>query len=463
MTIALGFAAGVAGCAGHRDAATTQSAHASVTQPTLTGTAEPAPAATAKPVAPGLVPPAQAASNGDDWTTFARDDARSGYQPHRLPIAKRTLASLKLRWKRSFGAEIRASPLVSRGIVYIVAGDGIVRALDARSGKSVWKTSLGGPILMTPTLVHDKLFVGTHSIPSVFAALDAANGKVLWRTPLRGCVRGAPVVANGLVFEGESCGDPGYCNNGGIRAFDERTGTIRWKRDVTAAPKNGGAQWTPVSYDGRRLFFGTGNVCTIPSPLANAIVAMSPDGRIEWSHQVANPLSDDDFGGGAMLNNGQVFVVNKNGTFYNFDASSGKLLWEKQIGFIDGYGSFGTPSTDGSIVIVSSGFRSDPTMAKGSPGGGLIAVDGNGETRWTVLTPTTVYGYVAICNGMAFAGIDSDLTALDVATGAVLWKYRADAQLYASPAIVRSGIYTADMSGNVYAFSLPGTGSKLGR
>jgi outer membrane protein assembly factor BamB len=135
------------------------------------------------------------------------------------------------------------------------------------------------------------------------------------------------------------------------------------------------------------------------------------------------------------------------------------MFWKKQIGFIDGYGSFGTPSTDGSILIVSSGFKSDPSTAKGSPGGGLIAVDGNGKTRWTLLAPTTIYGYVAICNGIGFAGMDSDFTALDISNGAVLWKYRAQGLLYSSAAIVRSGIYTADMAGNVYAFALPGTRS----
>jgi outer membrane protein assembly factor BamB len=429
----------MAGCGNHRDAAT----------------AQPAPTATAEPVAPGLVPPAQGVTSGDDWPTFAHDDARSGYQPQPLAVTKSTVASLKLAWTKSFGAAIKASPIVGRGLVYIGASDGTVRALDARSGRLVWKQTLPGSIDMTPTLAHGKLFVGTHTVPSIFAALDAANGKVLWRTPLHGCVRGEPVVVNGIVYEGESCGDPGFCHNGGMRAFDERTGAIRWKRNVTPVAKNGGAQWSPVSYDGRRLYFGTGNICKVNSPLGDAVVAMAPNGKIEWSFQAANPLSDDDFGGGPMVNNGQVFVTNKNGVLYDFEAASGKLLWRKQIGFVDGYGSAGTPTTDGSIIITGVGYRSDPTTTKGPPGGGLMGIDGNGRTRWTVLTQNNVFGYAAICNGIAFVDLDSDVTALDVSTGAVLWKYRAAAQLYASPAIVRSGLYTADMAGNVYAFSLP--------
>jgi polyvinyl alcohol dehydrogenase (cytochrome) len=439
LTFALCFAVGLAGCAGGGNV-----------RPAATATAS------AEPVGPGLVPPAQGIS-GADWPTFAHDYARSGYQPERLAIAKSTAASLKLRWTKNLGTLIKPSPIIGGGLLYIGGDDGIMYALDARSGKLVWKRPLGAPIQMTPTLANGKLFVGTHTVPSIFAALDAATGKILWRTPLHGCVRSEPVVANGLVFEGESCGDPGLCYNGGMRAFDEQTGAIRWRRNVTAVPKNGGAQWSPVSYDGRRLYFGTGNICKTASPLGDALVAISPSGKIEWSFQAANPLSDDDFGGGAMLNNGQIFVPNKNGVLYDFDAASGKILWQKQIGFVDGYGSAGTPTTDGSIVIVSSGYRSDPTMTKDPPGGGLMGIDANGKTRWTILTQNDVFGYAAICNGIAFAGLDTNLAALDASTGAVLWKYPAKALMYASPAIVRSGLYSADMAGNVYAFSLPGS------
>jgi outer membrane protein assembly factor BamB len=64
-------------------------------------------------------------------------------------------------------------------------------------------------------------------------------------------------------------------------------------------------------------------------------------------------------------------------------------------------------------------------------------------------------GYVAINNGLAFAGFDDSAGALDIGTGSVLWTAPTSDLVVASPVVVPSGVYAADESGNVYAFTLP--------
>ena len=60
-----------------------------------------------------------------------------------------------------------------------------------------------------------------------------------------------------------------------------------------------------------------------------------------------------------------------------------------------------------------------------------------------------------IVNGMAFAGLDKNLKALNLENGKPLWTFPTGGYLDASPIVVPSGIYAADDAGNVYAFSLP--------
>jgi outer membrane protein assembly factor BamB len=309
---------------------------------------------------------------------------------------------------------------------------------------------------MTPTLADGKLFVGTHSQASdVFVAIDETTGAKIWQTPMASCVRGEPLVLNGVVYEGESCGDPPGCHDGGLDAFDENTGALLWSWKTTTQPNNGGGQWSPISYDGTNIYFGTGNVCKTKEGTSDAVIALSPSGTLRWSFQRANPISDDDFGGGPMLNNGQIFVDGKDGMLYDIDAASGQQIWSANLGSAAGYGPIGTPTTDGNVLISSRGFLSDPTKTSGPPGGGLVGLDAHGNLKWTLATLNDIPGYAAIANGIAFADLDATVDAIDTSNGKRLWSYQTLGGLYASPALVPSGLYTVDNLGNVYAFSLP--------
>jgi hypothetical protein len=61
--------------------------------------------------------------------------------------------------------------------------------------------------------------------------------------------------------------------------------------------------------------------------------------------------------------------------------------------------------------------------------------------------------------GVGFAGIDKTIVAFDAQSGATLWTYETADAFYAVPAIVSSGVYAVDLSGNVYAFGRGAAGN----
>jgi outer membrane protein assembly factor BamB len=230
--------------------------------------------------------------------------------------------------------------------------------------------------------------------------------------------------------------------------------------------------WGAIAFDGTHLIFGTGNTCDSPVPTANGAVELSLDGKVLWNFvAVQNAYTDDDTGGAVMLSDGRAVFINKNGTLYSLGQGSGTMQWATALGAPDGFGGFASPSTDGSTIVVGAGlFSTGPasaTFEDGLPAAGqpndvfagknsrLDGLDANGVVRWTDTMKNRITGDVAIVNGMAFAGLDKNVKALDLDSGKPIWNFPTGGYIDASPIVVPSGIYAADDAGNVYAFSLP--------
>jgi outer membrane protein assembly factor BamB len=419
-------------------------------------------APTPAPVTSATVFPVQS-GDVDDWTTFAHDSARTGFEAQTTGITASTVSTLALRWSIQYGEPIAASPLVANGLVYLAGTSGTVRALSITDGTVVWQTSLGAEIRMTPALDSGMLFVGTHVPPGMLEALDTATGAVRWTASVPGAIRGEPVVLNGTVYVGDASGDPPACNHAGLHAFDEMTGTqtLTWYDDPK--PADGGAIWNPISTDGDALYLGTGNTCSPGVTYADGAVKLSTAGTVLWGHNLAAALSDDDFGGALTILGNDAIGIDKNGTLYAFDRASGTIVWSDRLGHLDGYGGIASPGTDGLTLVVGGGYVNDPTKTTGNPGGLLYGVTREGKIVWKVQTDSAVSGNASVVPGVAFVSMNDGLSALSLATRATLWSYPFGAEAYASPAVVPSGVYVADEAGHVYAFGLPSSASATRR
>lgn len=400
-----------------------------------------------------------AAANGD-WTTYAHDDRRTGFQPADMGITRATARSLHLRWSIPLKETATASPIVAGDTVFVATERGNVYALRTDNGRVRWKRNVGNIVRMTPALVHGRLLVGTYGFYDTkpqhgasMEALDPASGRILWKTPLAGVVRSEPVVIGGAVYEGIAGGDPeSGCTSGRIVTLDERTGKLLPAAWFTSTrPRNGGGIWSPLSFDGRTLYFGTGNTCD-DTGAQNAIVAVSPRLGTRWSTPAQAPGGqDEDVGGGAMILGHAAYAEGKSGVLYALDLGTGRPLWTADVhADHPGDGGFATPAGDGTILAVNSGGGSSnpPHRTK------LVAFDLSGHERYSidqhiVSTPSLGASFV---RGVGFAGIDKSVVAFDAQTGATLWTYATIDAFYAVSAIAGSSVYDVDLSGNVYAF-----------
>jgi len=179
------------------------------------------------------------AATGQDWPQW-RGPNRDGVVPgFREPAA--WPMKLTERWKVEIGTGYSTPILVGdRLFAFSRQGeDEVLSAIEASSGKVLWKTSYPAGFKMnpatkvhgpgpksTPAYANNRVF--TLGISGIVTAFDATSGKQLWQKPA-GPVEPlyhtaqSPLVDGNLVIL-----HVGGHANGALTAFDAATGDVRW-------------------------------------------------------------------------------------------------------------------------------------------------------------------------------------------------------------------------------------------
>jgi outer membrane protein assembly factor BamB len=179
-----------------------------------------------------------------DWPQW-RGPSRDGVVPG-LPPRTAWPEALKPGWKVNVGIG-HSSPVVAGGRVFVFtreAEDEVVRSLDLDTGRVLWRQAYAAPYTMnmaavshgkgpksTPVVADGRVF--TYGISGILTAMDAATGRVLWRkefgarfketSPLYGSAMSPMVDRGRLVVH------VGGSGSGALVAFDPATGNVLWE------------------------------------------------------------------------------------------------------------------------------------------------------------------------------------------------------------------------------------------
>jgi outer membrane protein assembly factor BamB len=165
-------------------------------------------------------------------------------------------------------------------------------------------------------------------------------------------------------------------------------------------------------------------------------------------------VEDSDVGGGVVLDGERAHVAGKSGYLYDLDTRSGEIVRRIDLApWARNGGSIGTPTGDGTVLVVSGGEKSDPARPS-APGCVITAFDKAGRALYHMETDNPVTGYAAFVPGVGFIVLDRQLVAFDARKGDVLWESPLGDLGYASPVVVPSGLYAVNNVGDVFAFEL---------
>ena len=319
--------------------------------------------------APALRADSLAVGNADpdNWSQYHRTWNAWRYSPL-TQINAGNVRHLKVAWLHQAGDitnGLLSTPLVENGVMYYIAPNNNVFALDATNGKTIWHYQPKlNPIANESfyafqsrniTLGKDYVYVGT--LDGRVVAVDKKTGNEVWSTQLTdlktcyGCLfSSTPVLAGNVLIGGTTGGDQPIA--GRIFGVDATTGKLLWTlRTTRDDPKSwpgdtwkvgGSAAWNVGTYDPETdtAYIGVGNAAPDffyndrhgDNLYAATLLALDPKtGSIKWYRQEipGDHYDYDSTYEAVVIDDGKhedIVHLNKSGFVFVMNKANGKLV-----------------------------------------------------------------------------------------------------------------------------------------
>jgi PQQ-dependent dehydrogenase, methanol/ethanol family len=417
-----------------------------------------------------------------NWLTYWGDYQGTHYSGLKA-ITPANAHSLSAQWSFQFGAgNNETMPIVVDGLMFVTGPLNNAAALDARTGRPIWRYTRQLPriashcTVMTNrgfAILGDRLYMAT--LDTHLVSLDAKTGAVIWDVPVDDYQKGfsithAPLAIDGKIIVGVTAGECGL--QGFVDAYDAATGRKLWRQWAIAqkgdparsswsgdsAEFGGGPTWMTGTYDAETdtIFWPTGN----PGPdydgsirlganlYSCSVLALDPNtGKLKWYFQFTphdthdwdateTPVLIDAMFRGKMRK--LMIHADRNAFYYVLDRETGQFLHGKAFS----HQTWAKGLDDQGHPVVKPG--TDPT-----PEGTYTCPDANGATNWAAPSydPKTNLFYVAVREACAIytsktkepragagytgtgqqedeiVGAPGAIRALDPATGDTRWNF----------------------------------------
>jgi outer membrane protein assembly factor BamB/predicted phosphodiesterase len=386
--------------------------------------------------------------------------------PHRVIVEARSSSGAMRTRAHAFEVCATREPLARAGAAWAQVGGNAAHTGStphelAPPLATQWTTSVGGHVLQgSPVVDRDSVYLVTSDLGDgrggSVVALELASGAVRWKTPSTLPIRGAPAVVGNIVIASQI--------DGTVLGLDASTGAVRWRYELLGVEPRGAATFGAPTADGSDVLVGNQrHVAAIDATTGAAMWARDPVRR----HQDFHSMSAIAVGDGIAVG---VFDRELGGVFA-WDRVSAELLWHRDGPIVNSINA-SPVIADGVVYLVTGATE-------------VLALDLlTGETRWeakldplgfewaiaTLGTPALAHGILVVPT------LGGDLFGLDIAAGRTLWRTRGAAGplraihyrgareggIEASPVIAGSVVWTVDLAGRISALDLL-TGAELWR
>ena len=323
-------------------------------------------------------------------------------------IRREILQGLMNSQNRNVTVELKKLTLPT-STLYVTTNTGFVQSIDADTGLTHWKNSVGSSTHPTIGLgaSHDHVAVVNGS---TLYCLNAENGKQIWSRRCRAAVGASPVVGKNLIFV--------PLVNGRLEAFPIEDGL------------------------GSESFVSVGNANTRPTITDDSIAWATTKGQftVASNREVSSPhyrlKSGSSFRAPATANNGILFIGATDGFAYAIDEVRGSLLWEFSTGQTIRHSMI--PLGEYVYIITE-----EQKMYK------LLAKTGTIAPGWS-MPVENIKSYVGASQNKIYLVNHADqIVALSQNTGDLLGTLKSDATALIMPNLLSDRLYVGNRFGQI--------------
>lgn len=321
-----------------------------------------------------------------------------------LPVSS---GGIKPLWSFKCEDEIRSTPVVSQGSVYVGCYDNNLYSINAADGKFQWKYPAEGGIVSKPVVHDGNIYFCSED--QRLHVVSTRTGKVVWTYYTEGKIYSSPRLADGHVFFGSEDQD--------LHAVNATSGRVAWKFS-TDAPIHS----TPLVYN-EMIYFGTES---------GSFYALDFRGALKWRFQAKRAVTST-----PIIKGQAVYFASVDGTLYALDAKSGWAIWKFRLG----KGSVSSPALADDYIFV------------GASDGFIYCVDTRtAKEVWRYKTDNQVSSSPMVFKDSVYCGsVDNKMYCLEYRTGRLRWQFETKGPITGSPAVFDDIVYFGSTDHYVYA------------
>jgi outer membrane protein assembly factor BamB/tRNA A-37 threonylcarbamoyl transferase component Bud32 len=318
-----------------------------------------------------------------------------------------TSSSIKPLWAFKCEDEVRGTPCVYQGSLFVGCYDNNLYALNAADGQFQWKYATEGGIVSRPAVFDGNVFFGSED--KNLHVINARTGKIAWTYATNGKIRSSPRIAEGHVFIGS--------DDNSLHAVNANTGRALWKFDTTDYIHS-----TP---------FVTSDMVYVGAESGD-FYAVDFRGTMKWRFPAKRSITSS-----PIVTSQAVYFASLDSALYALDARNGWLIWKFRLG----KGSVSSPALADDYIFI------------GAADGFIYCVDiRTSKEVWRFRTDNQISSSPVIYKDSLYCGsTDNHIYCLEYRSGRLRWKFETGGQITGSPIVFDDIVYIGSTDHQVYA------------
>jgi outer membrane protein assembly factor BamB/tRNA A-37 threonylcarbamoyl transferase component Bud32 len=310
-------------------------------------------------------------------------------------------------WSFECEDEIRGTPVVYKGVVYVGCYDNNIYALDAKTGKFIWKYATEGGITGKPAAEDDIIYIGSED--HRLYAISARGGKLVWTYHTEGQIRSSPSSSHGHIFIGS---DDHF-----LHVVNAISGRRVWRAEAI------GPIWSTPLVVGEHVFFG----CE-----SGDFYCYDFHGELKWRKKIKRAVTSS-----PIMVDGMIYVGSKDWTLYALEIENGWQVWRFRMGG----------------PTISSPTSAEDKIFIGCGDSNIYAIHARHASEvWRFTTGHQVTASpIAMEDSLYCGSVDGSLYCLDFRSGRLRWRFRTNGPITGSPVIANDMLYFGSTDHKLYA------------